>query len=350
MQRGILLAALSTVVQAHDEPTSYLDLTITGASLEVVITASTTDVAHDLSDVEPSMLLDPKVLASQRENLETLLLARLSIRTMTAPLRLNLERLTPQPERRDVQMTLRAVLPADSDTLHVTCQLFPYDPRHRTFVNLHRNGQLQRTEVLNGTETVEFPTGVLQTWWEVFTEFLQQGIHHIFIGPDHILFVVGLLLLGGGVRKLLSIITAFTIAHSITLGLATFNVLTPPARLIEPVIALSIVVVGIHALLGKPHRDPRLWLAFSFGLIHGFGFAFALQEMTLPRQALGWSLFSFNAGVELGQGCIVLLLAPALAWLRQHRPWLSQRVIATCALAVTTAGAFWFFQRLLAPV
>lgn len=174
-----------------------------------------------------------------------------------------------------------------------------------------------------------------------------EGIHHIFIGPDHILFVVGLMLLGGGVKELLKIVTAFTVAHSITLYLATFRILNPPPEVIEPVIALSIVFVGTHALLGAGSRDLRLIFAFVFGLIHGFGFANVLQEMTLPPQALGWSLFAFNAGVEIGQACIVLAIAQALAYLTRRSPSAAGRVVTAGALCVTTAGAFWFFQRVM---
>jgi hydrogenase/urease accessory protein HupE len=173
-------------------------------------------------------------------------------------------------------------------------------------------------------------------------------VHHIFIGPDHILFVVGLLLLGGSLGQLLKIVTAFTIAHSITLGLATFQIVRPPPSLVESVIALSIVCVGISAFFGKRRRDPRLLFAFCFGLIHGFGFANALQEMMLPREALGWSLFAFNGGVEIGQGFIVLTIAPLLALLRTRRPIFAERIVTAGALCVVTAGAFWFFQRVMA--
>ncbi len=147
-------------------------------------------------------------------------------------------------------------------------------------------------------------------------QFVREGVRHIFIGPDHILFLVGLLLLGGTLSQLLRIVTAFTLAHSVTLVLATLNVLSPPARVIEPMIALSIIFVGAHALWqSKEGRDWRLLFAFCFGFVHGFGFANVLREMRLPRGALGWSLFSFNAGVEIGQACIVLAVAPLLALL-----------------------------------
>jgi len=189
--------------------------------------------------------------------------------------------------------------------------------------------------------------GSAQSVGAVVTQFVAAGIHHIFIGPDHILFVIGLLLLGGGVVRLLKIVTSFTVAHSITLGLATFGILNPPAALIEPAIALSIACVGVQAFLGGKRRDPRLLLAFCFGLIHGFGFASVLREMVLPRAALGWSLFAFNVGVEMGQACIIAIVAPILATIRLQSQLVAARVVATGAIAVTFAGSFWFFQRIM---
>src|SRR5262249_62217026 len=107
--------------------------------------------------------------------------------------------------------------------------------------------------------------------------------------------------------------TAFTVAHSITLALATLNILNPPSHIIEPAIALSIMYVGADNLMvGKEGRDFRALIASSFGLLHGFGFATVLREFGLPQQALGWSLFSFNLGVEIGQAVIVLAVGPLL--------------------------------------
>ncbi|MBA2242549.1 MAG: HupE/UreJ family protein [Chthoniobacterales bacterium] len=181
----------------------------------------------------------------------------------------------------------------------------------------------------------------------VIKQFVREGVHHIFIGPDHILFVIGLLLLGGTLKRLLKIVTAFTIAHSITLVLATLNILSPPARIIEPMIALSIIFVGAHALSqSKEGRDWRLLFAFCFGFVHGFGFANVLREMRLPRGELGWSLFSFNVGVEIGQACIVLAVAPILAQLyRRTRPATSRRIASAGAFCVIVAGAYWFTER-----
>jgi hypothetical protein len=163
------------------------------------------------------------------------------------------------------------------------------------------------------------------------------------------LFLIGLLLLGGSMRRLLLVVTSFTVAHSITLSLAALDIFTPPARIIEPAIALSIVYVGFDNLLVKEGRDVRAWIAFAFGFIHGFGFANVLREMDLPRSALGWSLFSFNFGVEIGQMLVVVIVASALSALRARSEWAGRKVAFAGSIVVIAAGAFWFVQRVFFP-
>ena len=242
-------------------------------------------------------------------------------------------------------------------------RLFPVDPNHTVFVSIYdASHTLVRESVLNRTTpTLDYEVGSGQSTFSVIRQFIREGIHHIFIGPDHILFIVGLLLLGGGLKRLLKIVTAFTVAHSITLVLATLNILNPSPRIVEPAIALSIVFVGIHGLThllgagkgtGKESAkaddgsDLRLTLAFCFGFIHGFGFASVLREMDLPRAALGWSLFSFNVGVEIGQACIVLSVAPLLALIARRSPSAARTVVIIGSWLVILAGAYWFGQRL----
>lgn len=340
-----------TVAQSkgHDEPTSFVDLHLGPQGIEASVTASCTDLAHDLPGVEPAMLLRFDVLASQREALSKLITSRLTIEADGVQLNGLIRAMEPVPEKNDVRIGMHFPWEGSPDRIVVKSGLFPYDSRHRTFLNFYIGDTLQRQEIFErNSGTITFEPTAHQGILSVMRQFVVEGVHHIFIGPDHILFVVGLLLLGGSVGRLLKIVTAFTLAHSITLGLATFRILTPPASIIEPVIALSIVFVGAHALLGKGKQDPRLLFAFCFGLIHGFGFANALQEMMLPRAALGWSLFAFNFGVELGQACIVLAIAPLLALLRSRNVIAAERVVALTALVVSTAGAFWFFQRVMA--
>ena len=145
------------------------------------------------------------------------------------------------------------------------------------------------------------------------------------------------------------IVTSFTIAHSITLSLAALNIVSPPARLIEPAIALSIVYVGADNLLIKEGRDVRAWIAFAFGFIHGFGFANVLREMELPARALGWSLFAFNVGVEIGQLFVVAIVATALAALRSRNEAAGRRLALAGSVVVIAAGTFWFIQRVFVP-
>jgi hypothetical protein len=167
------------------------------------------------------------------------------------------------------------------------------------------------------------------------------------------LFIIGLLMLGGGFGRLLKIVTAFTVAHSVTLALATLNILNPPASLVEPAIALSIVYVGLNNLMTRTKgmdrriRDSRAGIAFAFGFVHGFGFAGVLGELGLPRQALGWSLFAFNLGVEVGQVCIVAAVAPLLAIIRGRAPRLGMQVVTAGSVLVVLAGGYWFVERLL---
>lgn len=331
---------------AHSEPTSFLDLHPTPEQLEAVVTASTTDLAHDLPTVEPAMLLRPEVLAQQRADLSQHVLERLHLSADGVELTGNLVRVEPVPDRQDLRMTFEFAWARPPSQIAIQARLFPYDPRHKTFVNVYRGDTLARQEILEGDRTsINVSLADAQSIGAVVRQFLYEGIHHIFIGPDHILFIIGLLLLGGSLGRLLKIVTAFTIAHSITLGLATFGVLNPSPAIIEPLIALSIVFVGAHALLGRKSADARVLFAFVFGLVHGFGFASVLREMALPRAALGWSLFSFNLGVEVGQMCIVACVAPLLAYITRRDAAVGARVTFALGLAVVTAGSFWFFQR-----
>ena len=336
-------------VCAHDAPTSFIDLRVGPDGIDASVTASNTDLAHELPAVEPDMLLQPDAVRAQGEALAATIQSRLHIIAAGQTLHPGLRGIVSIAEKRDLRLDFHYSWSTAPASFTVQSCLFPYDQRHRTFLNIYQGGHLERQEIFQrNSPPIEYRTGSRQRVGAVVLQFVIEGVHHIFIGPDHILFIVGLLLLGGSLGQLLKIVTAFTVAHSLTLGLATFRIVSPPASLIEPAIALTIVFVGAHAFLGKRQHDPRLLFAFCFGLIHGFGFANALQQMMLPRDALGWSLFAFNGGVEIGQGCIVLTVAPLLALLRHRSPVYAERVVTAGALCVVTAGAFWFFQRIMA--
>ncbi len=175
--------------------------------------------------------------------------------------------------------------------------------------------------------------------------FFMLGIHHILSGYDHLLFLLALLLPGGGLLSLLKIITAFTIAHSVTLSLAVLQVVTLPDRLIEAVIALSIMFVAAENLFLDPTVSRRWVVSFCFGLVHGFGFSSALRELRLPAHGLLLSLFGFNLGVEVGQALVVTACLPLLLLLRRSR-WESRAVLGS-SLAILLIGLVLFVERAL---
>ena len=176
--------------------------------------------------------------------------------------------------------------------------------------------------------------------------FVALGIEHIVTGWDHLLFLLALLLHGGGVLALVKIVTAFTVAHSATLTLAALDVVLLPDRLIESAIALSIAAVAAENLFGRPTVTRRWIVSFGFGLVHGFGFSSVLRELGLPTQGLVLSLFGFNAGVELGQAAVVLLAVPALGLLRRSG-WERPLIRGTSA-AILVVGLLLFAERMLA--
>lgn len=180
-----------------------------------------------------------------------------------------------------------------------------------------------------------------------FTTFLHLGIEHILKGYDHLLFLGGLIVACRRFRSMAIIITCFTIAHSITLALAALNIFAIPGHIVEPLIAASIVYVGIENLLRSGEEPRRRWaLTFAFGLIHGFGFASVLQQIGLGKNgsSLLVPLFSFNLGVELGQIAVAAVVLPLLLALRR-RPAFAQYGPMVISGLVTLAGAYWLLQR-----
>jgi hydrogenase/urease accessory protein HupE len=179
-----------------------------------------------------------------------------------------------------------------------------------------------------------------------FTNFLCLGVKHILTGYDHLLFLFGLLLVARGFFSSLGIITSFTIAHSITLAVATLHLVQIPSRIVEPLIAASIVFVGAENLLRGDIPKARRMVPFGFGLIHGFGFASALREAGVGSGTGGivLPLFSFNLGVELGQ-IVVTALALPIIWKLRENPLFIARWAPACSAAVVLLGSFWFVQR-----
>jgi len=179
-----------------------------------------------------------------------------------------------------------------------------------------------------------------------FSEFLVMGVKHILTGYDHLLFLFALLIGCKQISSIIKIITAFTIAHSISLALATLGWVEIPSRIIEPFIAATIVYVGIENLFRGQAVNHRVWLTFGFGLVHGFGFASALREMGVGSngRAVAIPLVAFNSGVEIGQMLVASLIVPIL-WRLKNKPQFTSRWAPACSALVVLAGGFWFLQR-----
>jgi len=178
--------------------------------------------------------------------------------------------------------------------------------------------------------------------------YLKLGYNHILpLGLDHILFVLSLFLLSPKLKPVLWQATAFTVAHSITLGLAMYHIISPPANIVEPLIALSILYVALENIVSPRLKPSRIGVVFLFGLVHGLGFAGALGQLGLPVNAYLISLVMFNAGVELGQLTIILLAYFLMAkWFGTKSYYRRRIVIPVSAFIVVVAG-FWTVQRIL---
>jgi hydrogenase/urease accessory protein HupE len=341
---------IASIASAHPVPFSYLDVQIEKSSVDVSLVAHIFDVAHDLQVTPAERLLEPSLVAERESAIRAMLAPRLELSADGRPLAPEWGTTEVLRDRQSIRVHLRYATASPAGSVAINTVMFPYDPMHQTFVNIYEGETLTSQMILDARHpNLEYFAGSRQGVAAVIRKFVPAGVHHILIGPDHLLFLVGLLLLGGTIRQLLLVVTSFTVAHSITLSLAALNLVTPPARLIEPAIALSIVYVGADNILAKGGRDVRAWIAFTFGFIHGFGFANVLREMDLPSRALGWSLFSFNIGVEIGQLLVVVLVASALAALRSRSEWAGRHLAFAGSLVVIVAGAFWFVQRVFFP-
>lgn len=234
--------------------------------------------------------------------------------------------------------------PRPLHALTIRYDLFPAGvPTASCLATIVRDGRVQTFVFTPQSRTLTLGTG-----WPAFLarlgSFIVLGIEHILTGYDHNLFLLSLLMLGGTLRGLLKIVSAFTAAHSITLSLAALNVISLPGRWVESAIALSIVVVAAENVLRSGITLRQRWtVTFTFGLIHGLGFASILRDLDLPRPALVSSLVGFNVGVELGQ---IVIVAAAYGVLRMLNRWpRAQQARRWVSASAALVGLTWFVQR-----
>lgn len=360
----LLISLTSASVWAHKPSDSYLRIDNDGTQLSMAW-----DIA--LKDLEMVVGLDGnrdgKITWGELKERETAItahaLSRLGFAAdgRTCEAKLGELRFKRHSDGGYAVLVLDANCPSKFDRLRIDyALLFDQDPTHRGLVSYTMNGSTT-THVLRP----DAPTAYLQagavSLWRVFVSYLREGVRHILIGFDHILFLLSLLLptvlyrqdgrwrpvrsLGPSAIAILKIVTVFTIAHSMTLWLAVMGYVALPGRLIESVIAFSILVTALNNLF--PVLPLSGWMiAFGFGLVHGFGFANVLTDLGLADRALGISLFGFNVGVEAGQLAIVLLFMP-FAFVVRDTTFYRLAILRMGSIAIALIAVIWMLERLL---
>jgi hypothetical protein len=256
-------------------------------------------------------------------------------------------------------LRLEGVCAADVAALDLDYRLlFDIDPQHKGLLQLRHGGQASTAIFAPDTAHQALQVAGASPWRQ-FGDYVRHGIWHIWIGFDHILFLLSLLLpavlvyrdrqwqgrptFRSAALDVLKIVTAFTLAHSITLTLATLGVVALPSQLVESAIAASVVLAALNNLWPLFH-GRRALVAFAFGLIHGFGFASVLLDLGLPKASLLLSLVGFNAGVELGQIAIVALFLP-LAFLARNTTAYRKGVLGAGSCAIALLALAWLAER-----
>jgi hypothetical protein len=345
----LLLAAIlfwSGSVLAHKPSDSYLSLDLQGGQTRGQWDIALRDLEYAIGlDANGDAAIDWGELRSKRAALEAYAFSRLMLREGSRACELKSEALLFDEHSDGGYAVLRFSAPCAATDVEYRL-FFDLDPTHR---GLLRAGA--STAVLSPERPSATLGGGSKTALEQFLDYAREGVWHIWIGFDHILFLVSLLLPAViGARRfapafwdVFRIVTAFTVAHSITLALAALSVVSLPSRLVESAIALSVVLAALNNLWPMV-RERRWVVAFLFGLVHGFGFASVLADLGLPQEALLLALVGFNLGVEAGQLAIVAAFLP-LAWAFRES-WGYRRVVfAGGSAAIALVAALWLVER-----
>lgn len=334
---------LASSLNAHPLNVAYADIVVKAREVEISLSINLFELDLLLSlDQNGDALVDQRELDARRSVILDYLRQRIEVSSAGAALPLE-----PGPfhigRGADGKLLFESTLrfrARDSLTdFAIRCEpLTDLGADHKTLAKIAREGKVEQFIFQKGVVY----QGVKTDFLGYLVQFLKLGVLHIFTGYDHILFLTGLLLVGGSFLAVVKIVTSFTLAHSLTLSLAALGIVNIPEKLVEAGIAFSIIYIALENLLFKEF-DKRWAVSFVFGLVHGFGFANVLKQMHLPRSALISSLFSFNAGVEVGQIAVVLLILPVLGMLRRSRA--HGPVVTSASGVILVAGLFWFYQR-----
>ncbi len=357
-------ALMASAASAHTQSYSFLSLTLGPTSVEgrVELAVRDLDRVHDL-DADRDGRITWGEFRRREQELATATLAHISIGAPDGRCSLMGEEALTDTRGGETYIVIpfHGACPSHAEPVTLIYGLlFASDAQHRGLVAV-TTSQGTRTFVMTPAATSAVIDTVQAAGLSGFLSFIGHGAHHIWIGYDHILFLLTLLIgafaMRGSERTLreriyqaVKVVTAFTIAHSLTLGLAAFGVLSLPAALTESLIAVTITLAALNNIW--PLVSRRLWIvAFGFGLVHGLGFANMLAELDMPRENLLTALFAFNLGVELGQLAILFATLPVIILVTRHlaarQPSFGRFALPAANLAIAVVGALWFTDRAL---
>jgi hydrogenase/urease accessory protein HupE len=350
----LLVFALTNPVFAHDPGLSTATVRLTQNKIEVTLAFSIIDTAEIVEiDKDRDAHISKEELANATAELE-------KMGTNALEVELDGHAIPPTSVKCTFDPSDNASVAITFDTsqfsrLEIRSRwLALLQPGHRQFLSIQgQSGNVLAERLLSANSdsvTIQMnpadsrPAAVVRS--NSFADFLVMGVKHIWTGYDHLLFLFGLLVVTRNFASSVKIITCFTIAHSITLAVATLSLVQFSSHIVEPLIAASIVYVGIENLIRGDDPKGRWLLTFAFGLIHGFGFASVLRELGVGSNGSGIAvpLVSFNLGVELGQIAIAALVLPVI-WKLRAKPGFITRWVPACSVVVTLLGGYWFVQR-----
>ncbi len=349
---SLLVILTARPARAHEVGLSRGEYAVVGASVTAQLTFARRDVLSLVAglDADHDGALTTAEIAEGRDAVRGALVGRIKVLgdDVACPGELDEVRLAEEDG-----VTLRATYrcPAPMSSVHIDVGVIsdlPIGHRHLAHFNGATGPSDAVISVRNRSFSFQSTPGQASTEppkasYQGKLSFFPMGVEHILTGYDHLVFLLGLVIVGGRLRSLLMVVTAFTLAHSITLALAALGVWAPSPSIVEPAIALSIAYVGVENFFVK-NAEKRWRITFPFGLIHGFGFAGALQEVAMPKADVPCALVLFNVGVEAGQLAVLALVLP-LIYLARKKEAFREQGVKVVSGAIAVAGVVWFISR-----
>lgn len=360
---AVMLAA--SAASAHKPSDSYLTLAVDGARIDARWDIALRDLDYAIGlDMDGDGAIRWSELRARAAAIDALALAHLDVRADDASCRATVgdHAVVKHSDGAYVVLRVTFACPAPPRTLDARYSLFfDVDPQHRGLLRLDANGVTRALTFSAGAREQHVDLASMSRWREL-RGMVKTGVVHIWEGYDHVLFLLALLLPavlrreGGAwvampafrptIVEVLKVVTAFTVAHSVTLSLAVLDVVRLPSRFVESGIAASVIAVALNNVF-PVLRAHRWYAAFALGLLHGFGFSAALMDLDLPRESVALGLVGFNAGVEIGQAAIVAAFLP-LAWLARRSRAYRNLALVGGSVAIGLLACVWLVERAFA--